>query len=457
MASRENNRWNYRVLLSQGILLDLSQTLSSPRLVLPFLYLALGAPVFFAGMLIPIVQIARMIGQVVSAPFLSTARFSKWYMTLGILTTTASLALIDLTGGSTSDDIKIIIFLTVATIVGLGQGLSRLAFQNMLGYIVQKHARRTLLFAQTGLSGLLAIGVAWATQAVYSDKATTDAQDATATVANAADTAATTDTAAKAADAVASLDEHLILLWIGIGVGLLSGFASMMIRESPSVTRTKEVSDKATSNKFFSELFRGVHAVRQVAWFRRFVIARILFLSVELAIPFYVIHFATQHKGTPNALSIFVIATSLGLAVGGLVWSRYSRWPLSNIMSLAAGIASVAAMFAIGIEYWGHTGYIQLCAVVFFFVSIADQGISSARKIYIANVAAADERAYYIAISDTLVGAIAILIAFFLGILAQFHDGAWPIFVLGSLNVITAFFALKLRDMTSQTQAVPEG
>ena len=73
MVSRENNRWNYRVLLSQGVLLDLSQTLSSPRLVLPFLYLALGAPVFFAGMLIPIVQIARMIGQVVSAPFVSTA------------------------------------------------------------------------------------------------------------------------------------------------------------------------------------------------------------------------------------------------------------------------------------------------------------------------------------------------------------------------------------------------
>jgi MFS family permease len=451
MVSRENNRWNYRVLLSQGILLDLSQTLSSPRLVLPFLYLALGAPAFFAGMLIPIVQIARMIGQVVSAPFVSTARYSKWYMALGILTTTASLALIGLTGGSTPDDIKIIIFLTVATIVGLGQGLSRLAFQNMLGYIVQKPARRTLLFAQTGLSGLLAIGVAWSIQTAYSDKVTPHVQDATA-----ADTVATTDTAAKAAGHATSLDGHLILLWIGIGVGLLSGLISMMIRESPSVARQKELPDKETSNKLFSELFKGISAVRQVAWFRRFVIARILFLSVELAIPFYVIYFAEQHKDTSNALSIFVIATSLGLAVGGLVWSRYSRWPLSNVMSFAAGIASVAAMFAIGIEYWGHTRYIQLCAVVFFFVSIADQGISSARKIYIANVAAADERAYYIAISDTLVGAIAILIAFLLGILAQFHDEAWPIIVLGSLNVITAFFALRLRNMTSQTQAVPE-
>jgi len=443
MVSRENNRWNYRVLLSQGVLLDLSQTLSSPRLVLPFLYLALGAPIFFAGMLIPIVQIARMIGQVVSAPFVSTARFSKWYMALGILTTTASLTLIGLTADSTPDDIKIIIFLTVATIVGLGQGLSRLAFQNMLGYVVQKHARRTLLFAQTGLGGLLAIGVIWAAQAVYADKATTHSQGA-----------AGTDTIA--AHAVTSIDGHLILLWIGVGVGLLSGLMSMMIRELPSVDRQKEVSDKATSNKFLSELFKGISAVRQVAWFRRFVIARILFLSVELAIPFYVIHFADQHKGTSNALGIFVIATSLGLAVGGLIWSRYSRWPLSHVMSLAAGIASVAALFAIGVEYWGHTGYILLCAVVFFFVSIADQGISSARKIYIANVATADERAYYIAISDTLVGAVAVLIAFLLGILAQFHDGVWPIVVLGSINVITAFFALGLRDMTSETQAVPE-
>lgn len=446
MVNRENNRWNFRVLLSQGVLLDLSQTLSSPRLVLPFLYLALGAPIFFAGMLIPIVQIARMIGQVVSAPFVSTARFSKWYMALGILTTTASLALIGFAAGSTPDDIKIIIFLTVATIVGLGQGLSRLAFQNMLGYIVQKPARRTLLFAQTGLGGMLAIGVAWATQAVYADKSTTHSQDA-----------ATTDTAASAAHAVASIDGHLILLWIGVGVGLLSGLMSMMIRESPATDRNNKMLGQGTSHKFTTEFFRGIQAVHQVAWFRRFVIARILFLSVELAIPFYVIHFANQHEGRANTLSIFVIATSLGLAVGGVGWSRYSQWPLSHVMSLAAGIAALAAMFAIGIEYWGHTGYIQLCAVVFFFVSIADQGISSARKIYIANIAAADERAYYIAISDTLVGAIAVLIAFLLGILAQFHDREWPLAVLGSLNLVTAFFALQLRGMTSKPQPVREG
>ena len=33
-------------------------------------------------------------------------------------------------------------------------------------------------------------------------------------------------------------------------------------------------------------------------WFRRFIVARTLFLSIELAMPFYAIHAATLHKDT---------------------------------------------------------------------------------------------------------------------------------------------------------------
>ena len=64
MPKGNTTRWNFRVLLGQGVLLDVSQTLSSPRLVLPFLYISFGAPAIFAGLLIPIVQISRMIGQI---------------------------------------------------------------------------------------------------------------------------------------------------------------------------------------------------------------------------------------------------------------------------------------------------------------------------------------------------------------------------------------------------------
>ena len=122
MIDGQNDRWNFRILLGQGVLLDVSQSLSSPKLVLPFLYIALGAPILFAGLLIPIVQIARMIGQIASAPIIASTQICKWYLALGILTAAASLALIGLAENSQSVNFLMLIFLLVATIIGLGQG-----------------------------------------------------------------------------------------------------------------------------------------------------------------------------------------------------------------------------------------------------------------------------------------------------------------------------------------------
>ena len=256
MIDGQNDRWNFRILLGQGVLLDVSQSLSSPKLVLPFLYIALGAPILFAGLLIPIVQIARMIGQIAAAPIIASAQICKWYLAMGILTAAASLALIGLTVNSQSVDFLILIFLLVATIIGLGQGLSRLAFQNMLGYIIPMRVRSKLLFAQTGLSGLLVIGIAWAIHRLYATQEPSEG--------------------------------HLILLWVGIGVGMLAGILSMMVKEAPLANTEKIISDRATTKLSFGrELLSGIRTAVQVSWFRRFILTRALFLSVELATPFY--------------------------------------------------------------------------------------------------------------------------------------------------------------------------
>lgn len=412
MVDQQADRWNFRVLLGQGVFLDVSQTLASPRLVLPFLYIALGAPVIFSGLLIPIVLLSRMIGQITSAPFVSSSAISKWYLALGILTGATALAVIGLAAQTTSMELLAIVFLTVAIIVGLGQGLSRLAFQNMLGYIVPIHTRRTLLFTQTAVSGLLAIGVAWTIHVVYPIKK--------------------------------ALEGHLALLWVGIGVSLLSGFLSMLIKEGTG-THPENIAPVKTRSQtsFIVEIRKGIGSVIHVSWFRRFIVIRILFLCVELAMPFYAIHAAGMHMKTSGSLSIFVIAASLGLVAGGPLWHLCSRWQLSRIMSLAAIIAACGGLVAIANEHWDRLGYAIFYAVVFFLISIADQGWTVARKIYLATFAPAKERAYYIAVSDTLVGGIAVLVGFLLGTVAH-QQLVWPIVILGIINVVAALYALRL-------------
>ncbi len=418
MPKGSTTRWNFRVLLGQGVLLDVSQTLSSPRLVLPFLYISFGAPAIFAGLLIPIVQLARMIGQIVSAPFISAAEICKWYMSLGILTATTALIVVALTA-DTAEDAKhfvvlTVIFLSVAAIIGLGQGLSRLAFQNMLGYVVPRKLRRNLLFSQTGISGLLAIILAWASQKFYFNEAD---------------------------------EEHLALLWAGIAVAVLSGFLSMLVRESAVAEKKVRPATGKDKKSILATLREGINHVKQVDWFRQFIIARILFLSIELAMPFYAIIAAQEHEKTEDALGSFVIATSLGLMIGGFFWQRLSPWPLRRIMSLGGIIALVAAMIALLSHYGNPKSHWLYYDLVFFLIALADQGVASTRKIYVATLASAETRPYYIAVSDTLVGAAAVLFAFFLGALAHFQHALWPILVLAGLNALAALYAMRLKPI----------
>ncbi|OUT64135.1 MAG: hypothetical protein CBB70_06340 [Planctomycetaceae bacterium TMED10] len=418
MPKGNTTRWNFRVLLGQGVLLDVSQTLSSPRLVLPFLYISFGAPAIFAGLLIPIVQISRMIGQIVSAPFISAAEICKWYMSLGILTASTALVVIALTADTAEDARQFVIltaiFLGVAAIIGLGQGLSRLAFQNMLGYVVPRKLRRNLLFSQTGLSGLLAIILAWASQKLYFNEAD---------------------------------EEHLALLWVGIAVAIFSGILSMLIRESAVAEKKQRGANSGDRQGILATLRAGINHVRQVEWFRQFVIARILFLSIELAMPFYAIIAAQEHEKTEDALGGFVIATSLGLMIGGFFWQRLSPWPLRRIMSLGGIFALAAAVIALLSHYGNPKSHWFYYDMVFFLIALADQGIASTRKIYVATLASAETRPYYIAVSDTLVGGVAVLFAFALGILAHFQHSLWPILVLAGLNGLAALYAMRLKPI----------
>ena len=69
--------WNYFIFVSQGIVASASKSIGSPRLLLPYLYVATGAPVFLAGALIPIVSGARLISQIAGAPYVSIASTRK--------------------------------------------------------------------------------------------------------------------------------------------------------------------------------------------------------------------------------------------------------------------------------------------------------------------------------------------------------------------------------------------
>jgi hypothetical protein len=70
----ENVKRNYAALLTQGVSGSAVNELTSIGLVLPFLYTTIGAPIFFAGLLVPLNTLAKRSS---SAPPAPTQRSSR--------------------------------------------------------------------------------------------------------------------------------------------------------------------------------------------------------------------------------------------------------------------------------------------------------------------------------------------------------------------------------------------
>lgn len=410
---------NFAVLLGQGVANSAANELTSIKLVLPFLYTSVGAPIFFAGMLVPVATVAKRAVQVLMAPLVAAAASRKRLMALASVLLALAVALISLTFNVVAGFLLVPIFLGAALVMGAANGLSSLAFQDMIGRILPREHRSRLLFTQSSLAGLIVVIVAVGAQLLLRPGT--------------------------------SLAAHQELIWFGISLFVLSALLTMAVHEpvAPQPSAEGDSAENrggdnrtANANAVTKHSFRTVLAL---PWFGKFLIARSLYLSIELAIPFFSIHAAIFHGNSINGLNAFVIAANVGLMAGGYLWAKIGKESIERILIPAAGITGIGGLLAIAIELGFAAQNIYLYAIVFVLVSIGAQGIKSGRTLYLIGNTTDDERPFCIAVANGIIGAIGIILGALLGTLASLKGVAWPIVALVVLNVLAAVYTLKLR------------
>lgn len=410
-----SEHWNYGILLCQGTSNSAGYRLTSERLVLPFLYSTLGAPIFFAGLLLPIATVSKLVIQIFAAPVIRAARRNKWFIAISALIWALSLVLVTTVVGGVATRWVIPVFVLVSVVLGAARGLNSLATQNLVGQILPHHQRRKLLFTQASLSGLFAMAVALASQFVLPPQTS-----------NAA---------------------HLELIWLGIGLIVLSALMAIAIREPAHGAGPVGNGSKIRTQRPIGDLRKSFQVAFTLPWFRQFLIARALFLSIELGTPFFAVHAASFHASNPAGLSTFVIASSLGLVVGGIMWPRIFKESMRFILVIGAGIACLGGLLAMTIELGISPQGIYVYAVVFVLISLGSQAISNGRTLYLMNVTTDEQRPICIAVANVTIGFASIAFGAGLGALAGYRGVAWPIFVLIILNLAAALFALRLKGV----------
>jgi len=373
--------------------------------------------VFFAGLLMPIVTVSRLGSQLFAAPVIEAALRSKWYLAVAIGATALALAIICLVAGDIPPIYLVVSFVAVAIVVGLAKGLVSLTFQDMLGRVLAESSRSSLLFAVSAVGGLFAIVAALISYFSANPQAPRQTQ--------------------------------IEMMWAGIGMLVLAALVTIAVREAPreSPAPAKDALSGAGKKGYAADLYGSVQVVSKLPWFRQFMIARLLLLSVELAMPFFAIHAARFHATTSISLSMFVVSASIGMVIGGIVWPRVSRISIRLVMAASALVAGIAGLIAMASHLFDVLQVPITHALTFMLLAFAAQGIVNARTVYVVGAATDEERPYCIALSNVIAGLVGLILALLVGSIAHARGAIAGLLMMAVLNVVTAFYVWRLTDV----------
>ena len=392
---------NFFAYLVANLLGKTADEIASAKLVLPWLFGSLGVPAAFTGFLVPIREAGVLLPQLVVAAVVRHLAIRKGVWLLGAVLTALSLfgmaaAAWKLQGQAAGGGIILMLIM-----FSLARGLCSVAAKDVLGKTISKSRRGMLMGWSASISGIavLAVGI-WLGLADLSTAGVT---------------------------AFAGLLMGGGLLW------LLAAISFATIKEQPGAT---EGGGNALSVAV-SNLQLLVHDLA----FRRFVFARALLLAVGLAPPFYVLIAQQQGQSGLLGLGALIIANGLAASLSAPFWGYLGDKSSRYVMTLAAsgaGVLGVFTFFSITLDWSWATGELGL-AVVFMLLNIMHGGVRLGRKVYLVDMADDENRAAYVAVSNTVIG-IVMLGGGLIGLIGDKLGAAAIVLLLGLLSLVAALY-----------------
>ena len=399
---------NFFLQLGANVCTKIGDELASARLVLPWLLSAAGAPAFFIGLLVPIRESLSLLPQLFVAAAIRARAVRKWFWVGGSVVqgacvmamAAAALLLEGATVGWT--------VVALLVVFSVARGVSSVAAKDVMGKTVSKTRRGTLTGYATAAAGFVTVIAGAALQFG-------GAQDSAAGVVG--------------------------LLLLAGGLWMLGALLYAGLREQPGAT---EGGGNAGRDALAS---LGILVSDRP--FRRFVITRALLVATALLVPFYAALARESSGAGIGGLGALLVAAGIASTVSSGFWGRMADRSSRDVLRLAATVAGVLSLLVAAWHMAGGPGLPMGIVVVgaFFIIGIAHAGIRIGRKTYLVDMATAETRATYVAVSNTAIGVVLLAGGVF-GLVAEWVGTAETIGLLGLFCLAGALGATHLDEVT---------
>lgn len=393
--------------------------------VLPWLFYALGVPPALAGVLVPIRESGSMLPQAFMTPLVLRVRHRKWVFVTGALTQAMSVAAMAMTAAVGSGLAAGLVIVVALTIFSLGRCLSSISSKDVQGRTVPRGQRGQINGLATIASGLVALTLGLGIRLFGG--------------------------ADLRADQLAWLLAGGAACWVGVAV-VYAGIREPADLEAKPSPGHGDGDGSGTDGTEPRPSTQNWALLRDDRDFRLFVTVRSLLLVSALTPPFVVTLAVSSGTEGLAGLGSFIIASGLAALLGGGIFGRWADRSSANLMSVGAASASaviVALVLSVSLPAFSEeSGWADLTFVgCYFLLTILHTGVRVGRKTYVVDMAEGDQRTTYVAVSNSAMGVILLLVGGVSSLLA-IAAVEWALLFLAAMGLAGVFAARKLPDVS---------
>lgn len=404
-ACRESPR-SFVYLLASYFLTKLGDAIASPKTTLAWLTTAVGAPAFVLGLLVPIRESGSLIPQLFIGGVIRRLPIRKWVWVAGSVVQAGCIVGIGFVAFRLEGAAAGWSILGLVTLFSLARGFCSVSSKDVLGKTIPKRVRGQLTGWSASAAGLLTIGVGIVLMTP-----------------------------------VARLGETDLIGALLVGAGLLWLVAAAVF------SLVAEYPGETDGGRSILQALAKLKLLVTDKPFRRFVMTRALLMCSALSAPFYVA-LAQGHRGSSAAvLGSFVAAAGLASLLSAPFWGRFADRSSRKVMVAAALLTSGVGLLTFAVERllpeFGQTAW--FLPLAYFTLSIAHSGVRVGRKTYVVDLATGNKRTDYVAISNTVIGVLLLLVGS-VGALAPIIGNAGVIALLAFMGLAGALLGMTLPE-----------
>lgn len=393
--------------------------------VLPWLFHAIGVPAALTGALVPIRESGSMLPQAFLTPLVIKVRQRKLVTLAGALVQAVAVAVMAVTaaiGSGLAAGLTIIVALAVFS---LGRCLTSIASKDVQARTVPKGERGQINGLATTASGLVAITLGLAVRALGE-----------------------------------GLDAQTLAAILGVGsvLWVLVALVWWSVREPVDAPSSRSQSDLARDrgegegeeeqDNWFAQTLT---LLREDATFRSFVTVRSFLLVSSLSPPF-IVTLAVQ-AGAPalTGLGGFIIASGLAALLGGRIFGRMADRSSKRLMTTGAALASLVLLVLVLLDTFldldgDSLATYAIFVAAYFLVTMLHTGVRVGRKTYVVDMAEGDQRTTYVAVSNSAMGVVLLLVGAISSAIAGFGV-IWALLFLAGLGVLGVVTSRRLPEV----------